>query len=103
VDAVPPPPAPDSAVPAIIAAPPAADPSPPTVPPAARPDTATRVPAPATRTPASARTHTVRAGETLFAIARRYGVSMDALRAANPGVQGDRIQAGQTLRIPPVR
>jgi hypothetical protein len=98
VGTVPPPPAADS-----TAAPLVRDPSTRPVPPAARPDPAARTPAPATRTPAPARTHTVRAGETLFAIARRYGVSVDALRAANPAVQGDRIQAGQTLRIPPVR
>ncbi len=55
----------------------------------------------ARRTPARGRrTHTVAAGETLFGIARRYGVSVDAIRAANR-LEGDRLRPGQTLVIPP--
>jgi LysM repeat protein len=45
-------------------------------------------------------THVVQAGETLFGIARRYGVSVAALQAANPGTRQDTLQAGQALRIP---
>jgi LysM repeat protein len=61
-------------------------------------------PAPATRTtpPAAARgrrTHVVAAHETLFGLARRYGVSVDALRAANH-LEGDALRVGQTLVIP---
>ncbi|HWH72628.1 MAG TPA: M23 family metallopeptidase [Candidatus Sulfotelmatobacter sp.] len=44
-------------------------------------------------------THTVRAGETLFAIARLHGADVDAIKQAN-GLSGDQIQAGQVLRIP---
>jgi LysM repeat protein len=57
---------------------------------------------PSTATPTSARgrrTHTVVAHETLFGIARRYGVSVDALKAANR-LTGDALRTGQTLVIP---
>lgn len=49
--------------------------------------------------PARATTHTVRRGETLSAIARRHGVSVEALRKANQ-LQSSAIQAGQRLRLP---
>lgn len=55
-----------------------------------------------TRAPAStaARTHRVRSGETMDQIARRYGVSVTAVRSANSGVDPRRMRVGQTLRIP---
>ncbi|HEU0300351.1 MAG TPA: LysM peptidoglycan-binding domain-containing protein [Longimicrobium sp.] len=46
------------------------------------------------------RTHTVAAGETLFGIARRYGVTVDAIRRANE-METDQVRAGQRLVIPP--
>jgi LysM repeat protein len=46
------------------------------------------------------RTHTVVAGETAIRIARRYGVSLDALLAANPGLEPRRMRVGQILNIP---
>jgi LysM repeat protein len=46
------------------------------------------------------RTHTIRAGETPTQIAKRYGVKLEALLAANPGVNAHRLKVGQTLRIP---
>jgi membrane-bound lytic murein transglycosylase D len=58
-------------------------------------------PARATAAAASAsRTHRVAAGETMDRIARRYGVSVPALRAANSGVDPRRMRVGQTLRVP---
>jgi membrane-bound lytic murein transglycosylase D len=45
------------------------------------------------------RMHRVRSGETLVGIARAYGVSIADLRREN-GIRGDKILAGQTLRIP---
>jgi LysM repeat protein len=44
-------------------------------------------------------TYTVQPGDTLFRIALRFGVTMDAIRAAN-GFSGDRIYSGQVLLIP---
>jgi LysM repeat protein len=45
-------------------------------------------------------THRVSNGESLSLIARRYDVSLAALRRANPDVQGNTIYTGQTLRLP---
>jgi LysM repeat protein len=45
------------------------------------------------------RTHTVSRGDTLFGIARRYGVSVTALRSANR-ITDDVVRLGQTLVIP---
>jgi membrane-bound lytic murein transglycosylase D len=49
---------------------------------------------------ASAQTHVVRSGETLSGLARRYGVSVQALRQANQLASADQIRIGQKLRIP---
>jgi membrane-bound lytic murein transglycosylase D len=48
------------------------------------------------------RTHTVAAGETLFGIARRYGVTVAAIREANE-METDQVRTGQRLVIPPAR
>jgi membrane-bound lytic murein transglycosylase D len=54
----------------------------------------------AAATAGNARTHRVARGETMGAIARRHGISVDALRSANSGVDPRRMRVGQTLRIP---
>ncbi len=54
-------------------------------------------PAPAA---ASGRSHTVVAGETLYRISRKYGVSVDAILSANPGVRPETLAIGKSLRIP---
>ncbi|MCL6613692.1 MAG: LysM peptidoglycan-binding domain-containing protein [Firmicutes bacterium] len=47
--------------------------------------------------------YTVRPGESLFAIAARFGLSLQALLAANPQVaDSNEIHAGQTICIPAV-
>ena len=51
-------------------------------------------------TPARTRTHTVTAGETLAAIARKSGVSLGALEAANPGITPKKLHVGQALNLP---
>jgi LysM repeat protein len=51
--------------------------------------------------PATGRTHTVQAGETPMAIARKYGVKLDDLLRANPGLDAKRLRPGKTLNLPP--
>ncbi len=45
--------------------------------------------------------YTVRSGDTLFSLSRRFEITVEALRRAN-GLTGDRIRVGQRLVIPPV-
>jgi len=47
------------------------------------------------------RTHTVKAGETPTLIARKYGIRVEVLMAANPRLDARRMQVGQLLSIPP--
>lgn len=44
--------------------------------------------------------HVVKAGDTMYSIARNYGVTMEALESANPNVHDYIIQVGQVLNIP---
>ena len=46
------------------------------------------------------RVHRVQRGETLTGLAKRFGVSVQALRDANGLSAGDALRAGVTLRIP---
>jgi serine-type D-Ala-D-Ala carboxypeptidase/endopeptidase (penicillin-binding protein 4) len=48
----------------------------------------------------AARAYTIRSGDTLEGIARRHGVTVAALRAANPGVRDRRLIPGRTLNLP---
>lgn len=50
---------------------------------------------------ATTRLHKVAPGETLAVIAKRYGVRLAALQAANPRIEARRLRAGHTLVIPP--
>jgi tetratricopeptide (TPR) repeat protein len=51
-------------------------------------------------TASAAKTHTVKSGESPYSIARKYGVKLDTLLAANPNVDPKRMRVGQTLAIP---
>ncbi|HET7464127.1 MAG TPA: LysM peptidoglycan-binding domain-containing protein, partial [Longimicrobium sp.] len=51
------------------------------------------------RTTGRTRRHTVAAGETLYGIARKYGVTVDAIRRANR-LENDTVRPGQALTIP---
>lgn len=57
--------------------------------------------APASASPGSARVHTVRRGDTLWAIARTYGVELAALIRANPQIKNPNlIHPGEAVRVP---
>lgn len=45
-------------------------------------------------------THSVQSGETLTSIADLYGVTVEDISAANPGVNSDQLVVGQELTIP---
>jgi len=45
-------------------------------------------------------TYTVKAGDTIGSIALKYGVSMDALQAANPEISPNSLSIGQVIKIP---
>jgi LysM repeat protein len=51
--------------------------------------------------PCPGRLYTVQPGDTFYRIARQFGYTLDALLAANPGVNPDTLQVGQTLCLPP--
>jgi LysM repeat protein len=48
----------------------------------------------------ASRTHTVARGETAMSLTRKFGVKLNELQAANPGVNLSRIRVGQVLNIP---
>jgi nucleoid-associated protein YgaU len=72
------------------------------------PDRRTNAP-PATRGPAAQaplsasgqRVHKVVAGDTPSTIARRYGVPLKSLMAANPGLRPSQLRVGQSVNVPP--
>ena len=53
-----------------------------------------------TTTPPSGRTYTVVGGDTLYSVARRFGVTVDALKAANHLSDVNSLAIGQVLVIP---
>ncbi|HEX2883084.1 MAG TPA: LysM peptidoglycan-binding domain-containing protein [Candidatus Limnocylindria bacterium] len=78
----------------------AVEPAPaPTAPPAA-PAVPAPAPVAAPTVPKATTVHTVARGESLWTIARRYGVSVSALAAHNGIANPSRIYAGQRLSIP---
>ncbi|MBI4497241.1 MAG: LysM peptidoglycan-binding domain-containing protein [Chloroflexi bacterium] len=73
--------------------------APPAQPAAVDPIPSLSIASPPEATPAGT-AHVVRPGETLFRIARQYGVSLQALVQVNGLADPSRIQAGQVLTIP---
>ncbi len=68
--------------------------------------TATAIPLQATTAAANPpvarpRTHVVAAGETPAAIARKFKLNLDALLAANPGLNPKKLRVGQPINLPP--
>jgi LysM repeat protein len=46
------------------------------------------------------KTHTIKSGDTPSSIARKYGVKVDVLLAANPRLNARRLQIGQSVIVP---
>ena len=44
-------------------------------------------------------THTVKKGETVTTLAKRYGVTASSIRAANSSARGKRLKVGSTLKL----
>lgn len=59
----------------------------------------TRLKAQDLRSKPSIRTHTIRRGDTLYSLARRYNTSVDALRKLN-NLKNSSLSTGQRLRVP---
>ena len=53
-----------------------------------------------TKSNSPAKTHLVTAKETLYGIEKKYGVSDEVLKKANPSLEKEGLQIGQTLVIP---
>ena len=51
--------------------------------------------------PGAGQEYTIVKGDTLSAIAKKFGVTWKMIEDANPGVQPTRLQPGKTLHIPP--
>jgi LysM repeat protein len=64
------------------------------------PDAAPTAPRKETPEPDGMRTHVVQRGETLKGLAKRYGVSIQALREANGLTERKTLKAGRALKIP---
>ena len=73
----------------------------PTVPPTPAPTTPPPAqPTEATTAPAQEQVYIVQPGDTLYSIARRYGVRLENLAAYNGIINPNRIYVGQQIRIP---
>jgi LysM repeat protein len=59
----------------------------------------TQAPEPA-ETAAAGKTYKVKRGDTMWAIAEKFGVTLKALRAANPDVEPSSMRVGTVLVIP---
>jgi len=63
-------------------------------------DSRARVPASrAARATPNTRSHLIRPGDTLYGLAKRYGTTVEALRALN-NIKGSQLKVGSRLRIP---
>lgn len=51
--------------------------------------------------PCPGRLYTIQPGDTFYGLARRFGYTLDALLAANPGVNPDSLRVGQAFCLPP--
>lgn len=44
--------------------------------------------------------YVIKSGDTLFEVARANGTTVDALEAANPGINPTNLQIGETIKVP---
>ena len=58
-----------------------------------------KVTAPPTASGTTAETHTIQPGETFSAISRQYGIPVNELLAANPGIDPKTLRPGQKIRL----
>jgi LysM repeat protein len=61
---------------------------------------ASGTPAAGTAATSTGRSHTVKPGESYWGIAKKYGITEDAIRAANGQARSHVIHPGDTLKIP---
>lgn len=76
----------------------------PIVPPVVTPPPVVPEPAPAApAVPAAgeAKVHVVAKNDSFYSMSKKYGVSMKAIEAANPGVDSTKLKLGQKVNIPP--
>jgi len=52
--------------------------------------------------PLTTQQYVIKKGDTYYSIGKEFGVSMQAIKTANPGVDPTRLQLGQTIVVPPV-
>ena len=45
--------------------------------------------------------YVIQKGDTYYSIGKKFGVSMQAIKDANPGVEPTRLQVGQKINLPP--
>lgn len=55
--------------------------------------------APGEKSAAGSTTYTIAAGDTFWSISQRFGLSVDQLKAANPGVDPSKLQIGQKINL----
>lgn len=50
--------------------------------------------------PATSKTYTIKQGDSPYLIAKKNGISLNSLMAANPGLDAKRLRPGQTINLP---
>jgi LysM repeat protein len=55
---------------------------------------------PPTTCPTGTTPYTIRSGDTFFSLARRFNTTVEAIQAANPGVDPNNLQIGQVICMP---
>ncbi|HWJ03570.1 MAG TPA: LysM domain-containing protein [Verrucomicrobiae bacterium] len=48
-------------------------------------------------------TYTIKPGDNFYLLAKNLGVSLDQVVQANPGVDPDKLEVGQSIKLPPAK